>query len=228
MSWSFRVKQRDKIAIALGAIFLVIVLANWFVNYNVSQISGQFRSVYEDRLVPALDISAITELNYKNHMLLEEHILSNDQPTKEILQLQIARNQQEIDSIVIKFEATYLTKQEGQDLRDYKKAQIQLIAIQKTILDLSVRNNAVTAKNTYNTLGKEKFQELLGPLHALSQLQETVGHELYASADRSINAIRILSYLVIGMAVIISLLVSTLLQTSRKLTAIKQQNFHLN
>ena len=228
MGWNFSVKQRDKVALSLGGVFLVIILAYWFVNYSVGQISGQFRSVYEDRLVPALDISAITERSYKNHMLLEEHILSAEEKEKRMLQKQIEHNQQEIDSILVKFEATYLTKQESSDLQKYKKAQQQFLSAQNSILALSNASKTEAAKKSYITLGKERFQQLLEPLHALSQLQETVGHELYASAGRNINAIKVLSYLIIGMAVVIALLVVTLLQTSRKLNAVKNQNFHLN
>lgn len=228
MSWSFRVRQRDKVALALGIIFLVIVLANWFVNYNIGQVGGQFRSVYEDRLIPALDISAITERNYRTHILLEEHILAKDRSEKENLQRQIERNQQEIDSIVVKVEGTYLTKQEGIDLKEFKEAQQNFVTVQAAIISLSKSNKEQEARNAYSTLGKASFQDLLVPLHALSQLQESVGHDLYASAGKSINMIKVLSYLVIGMAVIISLLVATLLQTSKKLNAIKPQNFHLN
>lgn len=228
MGWSFSVKQRDKIALAMGVIFLVIILAYWFVTYSAAQVSGHFKSVYEDRLVPALDISAITEHNYKNHMLLEEHILSAETKEKVKLQAEMQRNQEAIDSLVVKFAATFLTQQEARDLQKYKQAQKGLLAVQNSILDLSNAHKLETATSTYNTLGKEKFRQLLEPLHALSQVQETVGHELYASAGRSITTIKVLSYLIIGMAVVIALLVATLLQTSRKLNAVKHQNFNMN
>ncbi|WP_299821944.1 MCP four helix bundle domain-containing protein [uncultured Pontibacter sp.] len=227
MDWSINLKQRDKIALALGFIFLVIVLSNWFMNYSMKQVSGQFKSVYEDRLIPALDIAAIMERSYKNHLLLEEHILEGDRNTKNELNLAIKNNQYEIDSILVKFEATYLTDKERQNLESYKKAQHSLVNVQKAILAES-SNFDTAARKSYNTTGKAAFQQVLNPLHDLSEIQETVGHELLDSAERQMNTIKVLSRLVIAMAVIIALLVATLLQTSRKLNSIKQQNYHLN
>ncbi|GAB3202098.1 hypothetical protein ABID22_003692 [Pontibacter aydingkolensis] len=228
MNWSINLRQRDKIALALGFIFLVIVLANWFVNYSMKQISGQFKSVYEDRLIPALDISAIVELSYKNHLLLEEHILESDLSVKNKLSEQITRNQHEIDSILVKFEATYLTKEERIDLESYKQARQDLLAVQQNILRQSGNLNTIAARDSYTTAGNASFQLLLNPLHDLGKIQETIGHDLLDSAERQMNMIKVLSTLVIAMAVIIALLVTTLLQTSRKLNSIKQQNFHLN
>ena len=228
MDWSINLRQRDKIALALGVIFMVIVTANWFMNYSMKQIGGQFKSVYEDRLVPALDISAIVELSYKNHLLLEEHILETDSNVKNNLSEQITQNQRDIDSILVKFEATYLTKEERKDLENYKHARKDLLVVQQAILKESTMLNTRQARDNYTTAGNASFQLLLNPLHDLSKIQETIGHELLDSAERQMNAIKILSSLVIAMAVIIALLVATLLQTSRKLNSIKQQNFRLN
>lgn len=228
MNWSIGIRKRDKVALALGFIFLVIVLANWFVNYSMKQISHHFHSVYEDRLVPALDISAIVERSYENHLLLEEHILATDRVTKVGLHEQIDRNQRQIDSILVKFEGTYLTPDERQSLDNYKQARQNLLVVQNDILSKSGRLNTSLAKNSFNTSGNASFQLLLIPLHDLSKIQGTIGHELLNSAERQMNFIKMLTTLVIAMAVIIALLVATLLQTSRKLNSIKQQNFRLN
>ncbi|MDX5420712.1 MAG: MCP four helix bundle domain-containing protein [Hymenobacteraceae bacterium] len=228
MSWSFRIKHRDKMALAFGCVFLIIVLANWFVSYSMSQVSGQFKSVYQDRLVPALDISAILERYYQNRMLLEEHIIAGDPAEQAQLEKQIKTNLHEIDSLHAKFEATYLTNQESKDLHIYKAAIGGLTKVQNETLELSRRGDKAAAITLYKTQGNETFQELLRPLHALSQLQEQVGHELYASADRQMKSLKVLSYMVIGMAVFLALIVGTLLQSTRKITNIKPQKFHLN
>ncbi|MBC5991668.1 MCP four helix bundle domain-containing protein [Pontibacter cellulosilyticus] len=228
MNWSIGIRKRDKVALALGFIFLVIVLANWFVNYSMKQVSHHFKSVYEDRLVPALDISAIVERSYKNHLLLEEHILTDDTTEKEKLSGDISQNQKQIDSILVKFEGTYLTIDERQSLENYKKARQNLLTVQNAILSQSGNLNTVAAKKSFNTAGNASFQLLLNPLHDLSKIQGTIGHELLNSAERQMNFIKLLTTLVIAMAVIIALLVATLLQTSRKLNSIKQQNFRLN
>ena len=228
MDWTIGLRQRDKISLALGFIFAVIVLSNWFMSYSMKLIGHQFKSVYEDRLVPALDISAIVERSYQNHLLLEQHILETDTLRKCRLGDKIITNQQQIDSILVKFEGTLLTGAERQSLENYKQARQKLLAVQKVILSQSGNQNTNAAKVSYNTAGSASFQHLLTPLHELSKIQGTVGHELLDSAEHQMNLIKVLSTLIIAMAVIIALLVATLLQTSRKLNSIKQQNFRLN
>lgn len=228
MSWNFRIKQPDKIALALGAVFLVIVLANWFVSYSMNRIGGQFKSVYEDRLVPALDISMMLEHYYQNRLLLEEHVLATQPRQQDSLQQLMQANNQALDSLLVKYETTYLTTQESQALAKYKTAFRNLSGVQQEILHHSRNSGKATATELFATEGKNAFLDLLEPLHTLSRLQQEVGHELYASAERQVQALKVLSYLVMGMAVLIALLIATLLQTSRKLRNIKKQQYHMN
>ncbi len=228
MSWSFESKQRNKIALAFAAIFVIIVLANWFVSYTMERVGRNFQSVYQDRLVPSLDISEILERFYQNRMLLEEHIMAEDPALHPGLQQHIVANTQTIDSLATKFEHTYLVDKELEELAAYKKQFGKLVQVQDRILSLSAQGNKAEAQNLYRTSGQEAFQGLLEPLHALIRVQGDVGQELYQSADRSVKMLKVLSYLVIGLAVIVALIVGTLLQTSRRLNNVKPQKFHLN
>lgn len=214
-------------ALALGAIFLIIVLANWFVSYSMTVVSTQFKSVYADRLIPALDISAIQEFNYQNRLLLEEHILA-DPPQKDELAARINQNERKIDSLVAKYSATYLTTKESADLEMYLQADQQLGLVMTSILARSSAGDTQAANKLYKQQGLKAFQEVLLPLHDLSQLQEEVGQSLYKDAERQMKSLEILSNLVIALAVILALMVGTLLQTSRKIKQIKPQKFHLN
>ncbi|AKD04617.1 MCP four helix bundle domain-containing protein [Pontibacter korlensis] len=228
MSWSFRVGNRDRIALVLGAVFLIIVLTNWFVSYSMTKVSTQFRSVYEDRLVPSLDISTIQERYYQNRLLLEEHLLAESEQEQQRILQAIEQNEADLDSLEQKFKGTLLTNQEGIDLQNYLQAGERYTKVQQTILVLSHTGDKAAAMRMYKQEGMQAFQELLLPLHALSQLQEKVGHELYANADQHMKILKVLSYLVIALAVILALLVGTLLQSSRKMKNIKPQKYHLN
>ncbi|MDX5436348.1 MAG: MCP four helix bundle domain-containing protein, partial [Pontibacter sp.] len=171
MNWSYRIGYRNRIAFALAAVFLIIVLANWLVSYNMTQVSRQFKSVYADRLVPALDISAMQERYYQNRLLLEEHLLADEQEVQQVILSEIEANERELDSLVLKFQATYLTNQESQDLKDYIKADTKYRKVQQTILILSHTGDKAGAATLYKEDGRVAFQNLLRPLHALSSLQ---------------------------------------------------------
>ncbi|NDK54391.1 hypothetical protein GWO68_00535 [Pontibacter sp. BT213] len=228
MSWSFGLKQRNKIALAFATIFVIIVLANWFVSYTMERVGRNFQSVYQDRLVPSMDISEILERYYQNRMLLEEHVMAEDISQHKRLRQQITTNAQTIDSLAKKFENTYLVDKELQELATYKVQFRKLVDIQDRILNLSAQGQKAEARQLYRTEGQEAFQDLLTPLHALIRVQGDVGQELYQSADRSVKMLKVLTYLVIGLAVIVALIVGTLLQTSRKLNTVKPQKFNLN
>lgn len=228
MNWSFRISHRNRIALALAFVFLIIVLANWFVSYSMTKVSQRFESVYADRLVPALDISAMQEKYYQNRLLLEEHLLATTAKEEKQIMQQIEQNETDLDSLLHKFRATYLTSQESEDLKEYLKAGERYSKVQQTILVMSHTQDKATAKAMFRQEGMQSFQELLLPLHALSQLQEEVGHELYADSERQMKSLKVLSYLVIALAVILALLVGSLLQASRQLKHIKPQKYHLN
>ncbi|WP_299757203.1 MCP four helix bundle domain-containing protein [uncultured Pontibacter sp.] len=228
MDWSFRISHRNRIALALAFVFLIIVLANWFVSYSMTKVSQRFESVYADRLVPALDISAMQEKYYQNRLLLEEHLLATTAKEEKQIMQQIEQNETDLDSLLHKFRATYLTSQESEDLNEYLKAGERYSKVQQTILVMSHTQDKATAMAMFRQEGMQSFQELLLPLHALSQLQEEVGHELYADSERQMKSLKVLSYLVIALAVILALLVGSLLQASRQLKHIKPQKYHLN
>ena len=82
-------KERQKIALALCAVFVIIVLANWWVSHSMTQVSSQFASVYHDRLVPALDLAAMQERYYQNRMLLEEHLLAEEPAQQQRIEKQL-------------------------------------------------------------------------------------------------------------------------------------------
>lgn len=121
MSWTYSNRQRSKTALGLGVLFLLIIFTNWFMNFSMNRVSGQFDSVYHDRLVPALDISAMLEHHYESRALLEQLVAAEDAHTQKKLQQSIAVHTAALDSLQYKFKATYLTNKERQYLHQYNR-----------------------------------------------------------------------------------------------------------
>ncbi|MHC2991638.1 hypothetical protein OB13_08570 [Pontibacter sp. HJ8] len=228
MKWVYSLKNRNQVALALGSIFAIIILANWFASYSIDRVHNHFRSVYQDRLVPSLDISEVMERYYQNRLYLEEHVLSEGMGHQDSLQQLVEANTVAIDSLIHKFENTYLIERESAGLAQYKQQFGKLVEEQDRILELSRSGKKEQAEQLYRTEGQEAFLHLLEPLHGLIRLQGEVGQELYESAERQVKTLKILSYLVIGLSVFIALLVATLLQATRKLKSIKPQNYRWN
>lgn len=113
-------------------------------------------------------------------------------------------------------------------MRQYKQAVKRLTAAQLQVVELSSAGDKTAAASLYRAAVVPAFNELLMPMHALSRLQQDVGHELYASAERQLNSLKMLASLVVACAVILALLVGVLLQNKRHKIMIKPQQFHLN
>lgn len=228
MNWAYRITKRDKVAFALGSVFAIIILANWFASYSIGLVSNQFREVYHDRLVPSLVISDVMERYYQNRLILEDHILSTTAAEQDSLHQTVLANTQEIEALINQFEKTHLVERENVGLAAYKEQFNHLVGVQDEILKLSAQGEKTEAQQLYTSIGHKAFLRLLEPLHELIAVQGEVGKELYQSADRQVKTLKVLSYLVIAMSVFIALLVATLLQATRKLKNIKPQNYHLN
>lgn len=229
MNWAYRITKRDQVAFALGSVFAIIILANWFASYSIGKVSNQFHSVYHDRLVPSLMISEVMERYYQNRITLEEHVLSNSQAQQDSLNQLVETNTAAIVKLIAKYETTYLVERESAGLAEYKKQFEKLVTVQECILTLSATGDKAQAQSLYTSEGHKAFLHLLEPLHQLIAVQGEVGQELFESAERQVKTLKILSYLVIGMSVFIALLIATLLQATRKLNNIKPQSkFGLN
>lgn len=227
-SWSVSNRQKRKIGIALGVVLIIILLANWFVNYTIQQVDNQFKSVYQDRLVPASYMTEILERYYQNQLLLEQHLQIQGEAKQDSISALWEANTAAIDGLIQRFETTYLTEQEVIFLKNFKQAVADLQHIQVQVLAYSRDNNKAWALKLHKTQNLGQFQRLLAPLHDLISLQEKVGHELYLSADRKVKSMKVMSHVVIAMAVTIALIAGALLQSNRRISIRNPQKFHLN
>jgi len=228
MSWIYSNRQRSKMALGLGVLFLLIIFTNWFMNFSMNRVSWQFDSVYHDRLVPSLDISAMLEHHYESRALLEQFIAVEDAHTQKRLQQSIAVHTAALDSLQHKFKSTYLTNKERQYLHQYNRSATAWQQLQRQLITLRNTHNQETAINLYQQQGQGTFTRVLEPLHLLLKLQEEVGQTLHQAANQQVKALKTLSYLVIALAVLLALFITVLLQTSRKLKHLKPQQFNLN
>lgn len=227
-SWGFSNSQRQRISIAFGGVLVIIMLASWFVSYTMQQVDSQFKSVYQDRLVPASYMSDIMERSYQNQLLLERHLQIQQSQEMDNIRTLWHTNTAAIDVVIQKFETTYLTDQEAMYLKEFKQSLEDLKQTQQQVMQLSDLNSKTAAQQVYQIQNQEQFEQILVPLHNMIKLQEEVGHDLYLSADRQVKSLKVLSYIVIAIAVIVTLLIGTLLQTNRKIKSIKPQKYQLN
>ncbi len=225
MIWNLSGRQRYRMAMALAVGFVLIFAASWFVNHTIGKINEEFKSVYDDRLVPAADIARLVERFYQNQILLEQHLHVQSATEKASIQQEVEQHNKTIAQLIAKYSVTYFTEKEEAYFKEFASANKQLQNLQTQILE---SDNQSIATGIYNKAYKAQIHTLLEQLHLLTSLQEEVGQELYLTAERQVKLLKMISSLVIAIAMIIALFVGSLMQSSRKIAAVKPQKFHLN
>jgi hypothetical protein len=205
-------KYKFRLALCVVALFGSSLLGMYFIRVNVNAADQSVKSLYQDRLVPAGDISVVQEKLYQNELLVQEHMdaLATDAYSR--AEHQVRRHDAEMDSLVDKFAHTLLVDQEVESLKKYRRYLFEHRQIQEQILSLSERGLKQEAAALYRNEGQPHFAQLMGMVHQLSSLQTSVGHELYDRSHHKLLEAGLLSYLVIALTILVCLLGQALLK----------------
>lgn len=186
--------------------------------------------MYDDRLVPASDIFYIAEHLYAKKYLFFTFI--SDTPTSRAkldrLIGQLKPHSTSIDSLLAKYEKTYLVKQEEKYLDDFKQRLLQYQALENQLLDASV-NDLFTRVNSFSSEGQHALDNAIRELSELEKLQTQVGRELMADAQFVVSGTRFFSTLQIILSIVIGIMVVVLVLESKSvINKNNSQPFNLN
>jgi len=197
---------------------------------NVKSISNSLLSMYDDRLVPASDIFYIAEHLYAKKYLIFTFI--NDSPINisklTILKSQVMPHNTSIDSLLAKYQKTYLVKQEKKYLEDFKKRLYEYKAMEDRLLQ-TPEGSLQLQVNQFKNVGQVALDHAIRELSELEKLQTQVGRELMADAQFVVSGTRFFSTLQIILSIVIGIMVVVLVLESK--SVINQKNnqpFNLN
>ena len=77
MKWSFVIQQKIKASLLLGGIMVVILLSALVSRMSLDNIDHSLSSIYQDRLVPTVDMVYLSEHLYSKRLLLEQGLEKN-------------------------------------------------------------------------------------------------------------------------------------------------------
>jgi hypothetical protein len=214
MKWVFAIGERHRLALCLTVLFVVSLLATYFIQKDVAAADRSVRSLYKDRLVPAQDIAFVQERLYQNELLLQEHISAPSTVMHSQIRSQLQRHQVGIDSLVDKYAHTILVDKEVAWLKKYRIDLLAHRRMQQQILWLSEQGFIQQAAALYRNEGQGHFKQLMGTVQQLASLQTAVGYKLYDQSHRSLLEAGLLTYLVIGLTLVVGLMAQVLLKWS--------------
>ncbi len=225
MKWAFAIQRKIRLAIMLAALMLFIIVFSLLESYNVTRISKSFNSIYEDRLIPAVDLYSIADHIHGKRTQLFTYLFTDNISTAEI-EKYIANENLKLDKLINKYESTYLVKEESyylsslkKNLRNYRRDE--LILIQKA------REDKETARNLYLNTTDHLYNDLNKDLMRLTQVQTQVGRELLKESQNSQSSSGLISQLQFVIAIILGLVIMILVITDKQVN-VRQEKYNLN
>ncbi|WP_165447020.1 MULTISPECIES: MCP four helix bundle domain-containing protein [Olivibacter] len=228
MKWTYFIRQKLKVAFLLFCIMACSVLIRVLEDKNVKSISNALLSMYDDRLVPASDIFYMTEHLYAKKFLMLQFLNDTTPSAVSIEQLagRMKYHNQFIDSLLNKYEKTYLVDKEKMYLEGFKKQLAHYMSLENHLLGVS-EIGLQQRVTKYREGGEDALDRTIAGLSALERLQTQVGRELMADAQFVISGTRFFSTLQIILSIVIGIMVVVLVLASKSVIK-KKQPFNLN
>ncbi|MDQ3292002.1 MAG: MCP four helix bundle domain-containing protein [Bacteroidota bacterium] len=226
MKFLYGIHRKAKPALLLMVVVAIILGSSFLEKSLMKDMNTSVSSIYKDRLIPASELFYINDLMYNKRLLLEKYLAQPTAENTKVTQNQLAAYSTQIDSIVRKFETTYLVAEESRSFKEFKAEMDQYNALEKTLLH-SASGNAISAADQKEIA--QVFSQIHHELFLLSAIQVKVGEELVHSSEATTGSARMLSNLQIAIVVIVTLVIQqALLLDSNPLIPKNLKNFRLN
>ncbi len=225
MKWAFAIQGKIRLAIVLAIMMLFIILFSLIESYNVSRMSRSFHSIYEDRLIPAVDLYSISGHihNKRNKLFI---YLFTDKMSQEEIKLYLNAANNSLDTLISKYENTYLVRTETNHLKSLKKNLNTFERDELLLLNAAMENKEL-AKNLYLNTTVLLYDELEKDLIELTGVQSDIGKELLAESIKSQSGSGFISQLQLIIAIILGVIIMILIITDKQVV-LKQEKFNLN
>jgi hypothetical protein len=205
MHFSYFVQQKLKLASALIVILVLVLINNRWENKNISELGDTFSSVYKDRLLVENYIFKLATATQEKKYLLTEY----DEKSESDIETEISFINIKIDSLLSDYKNTYLT------------------AAENTVFKAFLENNKQLRTREQNPQLKipqlnSLYDENINILKKHSTIQMNVGEDLYNNSRSIVTSNASLSYLELGLLIILGLIAQALIFNSKSISG------HLN
>jgi hypothetical protein len=225
MKWAFAIQRKIRLAIALAIMMLIVILLSLLESYNVNKVAKSFHSIYEDRLIPAVDLYLISGHIQSKQNNLVLFLFTDNMSAKQINATLLSENQN-LETLINKYEKTYLVRAETNHLQHLKK-NLELFKRDELLLVDAALKNKDFARNLYLNNTVKLYDELDQDLIELTQVQSQIGKELLAESIKSQSSSGFITQLQIIVAIILGLVIMILIITDKQVL-LKEEKFKLN
>lgn len=225
MKLAFAIQRKIRLAIALAIMMFFSIILSLIESYNINKIAKSFNSIYEDRLIPAVDLYTIgNHIQDKRHYLFS--FLFRDNISQQTAIKYLKATDAKLDTLINKYENTFLVKTETNYLAHLKK-NLQDFRKEEQALIMTSLTDKEKAKSIYLNRTIYVYDELNKDLMQLTQVQTQVGKELMAESKKSQASSSFTTKLQLFIAIILGLVIMILILTDKQVL-LKREKFNLN
>lgn len=223
MSFKHTVKQKSKIAIFLFGVMACTILIRILEDKSIKAMNNAFVSMYNDRLIPATDLFYLAENLYAKRYLIETMVEEESSDKKVDLIKKLGSHDANINSLIAKYEKTFLTPQEKKYL-DELKGQLKT---NNDMENLLLTDKTVSNKEEFIKKTTASFNSIAKKLTDLTQLQRKVGEELIKDSNYVASGSSFYSNIQFALAIVIGILIVAIITTSN-VVKVANEKFNLN
>jgi hypothetical protein len=227
MRFAYSIKQKFQIAVLLFFVMACSILIRILEDKSMSNMNASFVSLYNDRLIPTMDLYHIVDNVYSRKNLIESVVYSKTPAEQVNLKGQLGTYNKNIDSLLHKYEKTYLVEQEKVQLKLLKQNLQRMINIEQQLLQEIYKQESITALKLYESQVKPLFLKTTSHLTAMIDTQKQVGNEIIKHTENIVSGTKIYSNLQLALAILIGILIVAILFTSNVVN-IRNDNFRMN
>jgi hypothetical protein len=219
MNLPFSFRQKIKIALFLFSIMACTVIIRVLEDQSLKTMGSAFSSIYNDRLVPATDLFQISEEVYAKRHLIEAY---NEQSLGEGNPMALSEKliflNTKLDSLLHKYESTYLVEKES----------IGLIALKNQLKKISFLEQAIISGNNHSLIEiNAAFDHVSLRISHLAKIQSSVGEELIKNTQKNLMASKVYSGIQFALAILVGVLIISILLAANVIK-VKTSTFSLN
>ena len=228
MKFAYSLKQKTKIAILLFLIMACTILIRLLEDRSIKNMEKAFTSLYNDRLVPATDLFYISEKLYAKRFLLETFVYSDQNKlSAQQLNAKLKTYDKHIDTLLAKYEQTFLVKNEKNHLTELKAKLLENKIIEKNMLLNANSLDKTALRRLYDSNAEKSFLDISNTLSQLTKVQTVVGEQLKEESQKIVRGTNLYSTLQLLIAIVIGALIVSILAASNVMN-IRNDNFNLN
>jgi len=183
MNWFYNLKIRNKLVVVFAAMVILLVTAGFIGITGLSNIKKGLLTVYDDRLVPLVDFTAIQEDLMQMRINAVIAATSSDKAAALKLQEETSKLDEDVDKLWKKYMQTYLTPEEKVLADDFAKKLPLYHESRKRTFQLAVDGKLdESVKNMREDAGP-KFGAAREIFGKLIDLQDRVAKEEHDKAE---------------------------------------------